>query len=83
MKAAPVKRALAEGSSMSALQLAQRLAAADHRDLRIYANDPLRRALSEDPEMAWQIMRRMGRAAEDWIATDTLAAIDECGKKKE
>jgi 3-methyladenine DNA glycosylase AlkD len=73
--AAPVKRALAEGSSMSALRLADRLAKADHRDLRLYAHDPLRRSLAEDPEMSWQIMRRMGRAAEDWIATDTLADV--------
>lgn len=73
--AKPVKAALAEGSSMSALQLAQVLAAADHRDLRLQAHDPLRRALSEDPEMSWQIMRRLGRAAEDWIATDSLADL--------
>ena len=73
--AKPVRAGLREGSSMSALQLAQRLAAADHRDLRLYANDPLRRALPEDPEMSWQIMRRLGRAAEDWIATDSLADL--------
>ena len=60
---------------MSALQLAQVLAAADHRDLRLQANDPLRRALPEDPEMSWQSMRRLGHAAEDWIATDTLADL--------
>ncbi len=71
--AAPVKRALREGSSMSALRLAHRLAGADHRDLRLYAHEPLRRALPEDPEMSWQILRRLGRAAEDWIATDSLA----------
>ena len=72
---APVKQALKEGSSMSALQLAHRLAAAEHRDLRLYAHEPLRRALPEDPEMSWQIMRRLGRAAGDWIATDSLADL--------
>jgi 3-methyladenine DNA glycosylase AlkD len=71
----PVKAALREGSSISALQLAQTLAAADHRDLRLQANEPLRRALAEDPEMSWQIMRRLGRSAEDWIATDSLADL--------
>ncbi|MEX1297355.1 MAG: DNA alkylation repair protein [Candidatus Limnocylindrales bacterium] len=71
----PLRQALREGSSMSALQLAQVLAAADHRDLRLHAHEPLRRALPEDPEMAWQIMRRLGRAAEDWIATDSLADL--------
>ena len=71
----PVKAALREGSTISALQLAHTLAAADHRDLRLYAHDPLRRALAQDPEMSWQIMRRLGRAAEDWIATDSLADL--------
>jgi hypothetical protein len=71
----PVKAALREGSSMSALMLAQRLAEADHRDLRLYALEPLRRALPEDPELSWQIMRRLGRAAGDWIATDSLADL--------
>ena len=71
----PVKSALRESSSMSALQLAHRLAMADHRDLRLYANEPLRRALPEDPEMSWQIMRRLGHAAGDWIATDSLADL--------
>ena len=72
---APVRRALREGSSISALQLAQRLAEAEHRDLRLYALEPLRRALPEDPELAWQIMRRLGRSAGDWIATDSLADL--------
>ena len=73
--AAPVKQALREGSSISALQLAHRLVGAEHRDLRLYAHEPLRRALPEDPEMSWQLMRRLGRAAEDWIATDSLADL--------
>ena len=73
--AKPVKAALREGSSISALQLAHVLVAAEHRDLRLHANEPLRRALPEDPEMSWQLMRRLGRAAEDWIATDSLADL--------
>lgn len=71
----PLRAALQEGSSMAALQLADHLARADHRDLRLYANDPLRRALADDPEMSWQIMRRLGRVAGDWIATDSLADL--------
>lgn len=71
----PVRAALQEGSSMVALQLADRLSRADHRDLRLCANDPLRRALPDDPEMSWQIMRRLGRATGDWIATDSLADL--------
>ncbi len=73
--AKPVKAALAEGSSISALQLAHVLVGSGHRDLRLHANEPLRRALPEDPEMSWQLMRRLGRAAEDWIATDSLADL--------
>jgi 3-methyladenine DNA glycosylase AlkD len=72
---APVSRALREGSSISALRLARRLAEADHRDLRLHALEPLRRALPQDPEMTWQVMRRLGRSAEDWIATDSLADL--------
>ena len=71
----PVRAALREGSGMIALQLADRLARADHRDLRLYANDALRRALPDDPELSWLIMRRLGRAATDWIATDSLADL--------
>jgi 3-methyladenine DNA glycosylase AlkD len=73
--ARPVRAALREGSGMTALQLADRLARADHRDLRLHAHDPLRRALPDDPELSWQIMRRLGRAAADWIATDSLADL--------
>lgn len=71
----PVKAALREGSSLPALMLAQRLAQADHRDLRLHALEPLRRALPEDPELSWQVMRRLGRAAADWIATDSLTDL--------
>lgn len=71
----PLRVALREGSSISALQLAHHLAQAGHRDLRLYAHEPLRRALPEDPEMSWQIMRRLGRTASDWIATDSLADL--------
>jgi hypothetical protein len=73
--ARPVRHALREGSSLSALQLAQTLAGAGHRDLRLHAHEPLRRALAEDPEMSWQLLRRLGRAAEDWIASDSLADL--------
>ncbi|MGD8684867.1 MAG: hypothetical protein PVG27_13050, partial [Chloroflexota bacterium] len=52
--ARPIRRALREGSSVSALRLAHRLAAADHRDLRLHALEPLRRSLPEDPEMSRQ-----------------------------
>jgi 3-methyladenine DNA glycosylase AlkD len=71
----PIRRALREGSSVIALRLAQRLHDTEHRDLRLYAHAPLRRALPEDPELSWQVMRRLGHRAEDWIATDSLADL--------
>ena len=73
--ARPVRAALRDGSSISALQLAHTLVGAEHRDLRLHALEPLRRALPEDPEMSWQLLRRLGRSAEDWIATDSLADL--------
>ncbi len=71
----PVRRALAETSSISALRLAQRLAEAGHRDLRMYANPALVRSLREDPELSWQLLRQLGRKAADWIAVDSLADV--------
>lgn len=71
----PLRRALRETSGISALRLAQRLAEADHRDLRLYAHPPLLRALPEDPELSWQLMRQLGRRAQDWIAVDSLADV--------
>lgn len=71
----PLDRALAESSSISALRLAQRLTDTEHRDLRLYAHPCLRRSLKPDPELSWQLMRRLGRCAADWIAVDSLADV--------
>ena len=71
----PLRRALREGSSISALGLAQRLMAASQRDLRLFALPCLRRALPDDPEQTWQLMRQIGRGARDWIEVDTLADV--------
>lgn len=71
----PLRRALRQGSSASALWLAQRLAAADHRDLRLYVLPCLRRSLPEDPEQSWQLLRRMAARAGDWIEVDSLAEV--------
>jgi 3-methyladenine DNA glycosylase AlkD len=71
----PIRRALRSGSSATALWLAQRLIEADHRDLRLFALLPLRRALAPDPELTWQLLRRMGSRAHDWIEVDSLADL--------
>ncbi len=69
----PLRRALEEGSSIPALQLAQHLVEAEDRDLRLVALPCLRRSLAQDPEQTWQLLRRMGRGAGDWIEVDYLA----------
>jgi len=71
----PLRRALREGSSASALWLAQRLASADDRDLRLYALPCLHRSLSEDAEQSWQLLRRLAARAGDWIEVDSLAEV--------
>ncbi len=68
----PVRRALREGSSASALWLAEALAGAGHRDVRLFALPCLRRSLPEDPEQSWQLLRRMApapRTGSRWTAS--------------
>lgn len=71
----PLKVALREASSMTALHLAGRLVGERQRSLRLFAVPCLRRSLAQDPEQTWQLMRRMARGAEDWIEVDTLAEV--------
>ncbi|CAN5731392.1 hypothetical protein BH23CHL7_BH23CHL7_02650 [soil metagenome] len=70
-----LRRSLAEGSSSSALWLAQRLFEERAHELRLFSHVPLRRALTDDPERSWQLMRRLAGAAGDWIAVDSLADL--------
>ena len=35
----------------------------------------LRACLPDEPERSWQLMRRMARAANDWITVDSLADV--------
>ena len=55
------------------LRLADRLARAPEPELRWFAIGLLRRVLSEDPERAWQVLRRIARDAGEWVTVDTLA----------
>lgn len=71
----PLRRALREGSGMHALQLAGHLIGAEDRDLRLFALPCLRRALADDPELSWQLLRRMAGRAADWIEVDSLAEV--------
>ena len=70
-----LREPLAESSAASALWLAQRLADEDERELAFLGQRALSRALADDPERAWQLIRRMAHAAPDWIAVDSLAGL--------
>jgi 3-methyladenine DNA glycosylase AlkD len=70
-----LRRPLAQASAASALSLAQRLAAEPEREARLFSHLPLRRSLANDPERSWQLMRRLARAADDWISVDSLAGL--------
>ena len=70
---------LRAGSASSALWLAQRLAAEPEREIRLFSLVPLRRALRDDPERSWQLMRRLARVAADWISVDVLAGTYAAG----
>jgi 3-methyladenine DNA glycosylase AlkD len=70
-----LRRPLRESSSSSALWLAQRLAASEYREIRLFSLPCLERSLPDDPERSWQLMRRLGRGARDWITVDTLASV--------
>ena len=70
-----LRAALAEGSAASALWLAQRLATEEEREVRLFSHVCLRRSLPDDPERSWQLMRRLARAAGEWISVDSLADL--------
>lgn len=73
--AGQLRRPLAAASAASALWLAQRLAVADEREVRLFSHVALRRSLADDPERSWQLMRQLARRAGDWISVDTLADL--------
>lgn len=70
-----LRRPLRESSSSSGLWLAQRLASSEFREVRLFSLPCLERSLPDDPERSWQLMRRLGRGARDWISVDTLASV--------
>jgi 3-methyladenine DNA glycosylase AlkD len=58
-----------------ALWVAERLTRSDELELRQLAIAFLRRSLPDDPERTWQLIRRLGRRAQDWISVDSLGFI--------
>lgn len=77
--AGQLRQPLRESSAASALWLAQRLARADEREIRLFSHVALRRSLPDDPERGWQLVRRLARAAPDWISVDSLADLVALG----
>ena len=57
------------------LPVAEALARDPTRELRWFACWLLGRILPDDPERAWQVLRRVASEADDWISVDTLAAV--------
>jgi 3-methyladenine DNA glycosylase AlkD len=55
------------------LELANRLFAEVKQEARWFAFGLLDRVVRDDPERAWQLLRRAGREAGDWITVDSLA----------
>ncbi|MBI3750278.1 MAG: DNA alkylation repair protein [Chloroflexi bacterium] len=67
------ERATRRESSATLLFLADRLLRHSTMEPRWFAIGILDRTLRAEPERTWQLLRRAGREAGDWIAVDTLA----------
>ena len=75
---AGIRRAC-RGRPGAALWLAERVEREPWLEVRAFAPTLLRLSIEEDPERSWQLIRRMARAADNWIVVDTLAAVAALG----
>jgi 3-methyladenine DNA glycosylase AlkD len=66
-------RATRRDSSATLLLLADHLLRAERMEPRWFAIGLLDRTLRTEPERTWQLLRRAGREAGDWITVDILA----------
>jgi 3-methyladenine DNA glycosylase AlkD len=66
---------LAKSSPALAVALADALSRDERFEVRLFAHVMLRRSLRDDPERSWQIVRRLARAASDWVSIDALAGV--------
>jgi 3-methyladenine DNA glycosylase AlkD len=78
-----LKAALKQGSDSSALWLAERLVIEPEREFTILGHTCLARSLPSDPERTWQLMRKLARAAHEWISVDSLAELFAAGILRE
>jgi 3-methyladenine DNA glycosylase AlkD len=67
------EKASRRDSSSTLLLVADRLLRAPTMEPRWFAIGLLDRTLRTEPERTWQLLRRAGREAGDWITVDTLA----------
>jgi 3-methyladenine DNA glycosylase AlkD len=70
-----IRPALKEAPASVALWLAERLATEEERELVLFSHVALARALPDDPERVWQLMRRLARRANEWVSVDELATL--------
>lgn len=70
-----LRPALRRARPAEALWIAEPLSRQRELELRLVALTFLRRSLPEDPERTWQLIRRLGRHAGDWISVDALAGL--------
>jgi 3-methyladenine DNA glycosylase AlkD len=61
------------------LVAAEALASDEIRELRWLAIHVLGWTVAIDPERTWQVIRRIGQDADDWITVDTLAGVAASG----
>ena len=70
-------------SRTTLLLAADRLLREPEMEPRWFALGLLSDALQREPERTWQILRRIGREATDWITVDTLAHVAASGILRE
>ena len=75
---AAVRRAC-RGRPDVALWVAERVEREPYLEVRAIACTLLRISLEADPERSWQLVRRMARAADSWVAVDILAGVAALG----
>jgi 3-methyladenine DNA glycosylase AlkD len=74
-----LRQPLRVASPAIAIYLADRLTRSELHEARLLGLACIRRSLAEDPERSWQLLRRLGHQARDWITVDTLADVEAEG----
>ncbi|OGO54458.1 MAG: hypothetical protein A2V85_05180 [Chloroflexi bacterium RBG_16_72_14] len=72
---AGLRGATRRDSTATLLEVADRLLRQDLLELHWLAFPLLDRAITQDPERAWQLVRSEARRARDWITVDSLAHV--------